>query len=199
MPSMCRAYRQPDLVEQILGDMQGIDKPRRGDTGQATQHRVQHQQHCRAGVGVQRRDMRHQKRRLLAEEPASHERRCTRRDRDRQERVRADLRHHQLDGEHHAADRRIERGRDAGSRAGRHQRDPLTRRHADDLPQCRTQRRADLNDRALAARPTIRCRSPQRTPAISPMPQPAGSPLRGNRSRPSPPARRVPSPPARNY
>ena len=52
------------------------------------------------------------------------------RERDRQEGARADFRHHQLDGEHHAADRRVERRRDAGAGAGRDQRDALPGGHA---------------------------------------------------------------------
>jgi len=72
---------------------------------------------------------------------------------DGQKCARAELRHQQLDREHDAADRRIEGGSDAGAGAGagRHQRDSLPGRHADQLAECRAQRGADLDDGTFAA------------------------------------------------
>ena len=70
-----------------------------------------------------------------AEEQAADEGRGAGRKRHRQEGADADLGHHQFDGEHHAADRRVEGGGDAGPGPGRDQRDALPRRHAHDLAQ----------------------------------------------------------------
>ncbi len=70
--------------------------------------------------------------------------------RHRQERTDADLGHHQFDGEHDAADRRVEGRCNARARAGSDQDDPLTGGHPDDLAQGRPERRADLDDRPLA-------------------------------------------------
>ena len=89
--------------------------------------------------------------RLHAEEQPADEGRRAGRDRHRQEGSRAHLRQHQLDGEHHAADRRVECRGDAGAGARGDERDALPRRHAHDLPERRAERRADLNDRAFAA------------------------------------------------
>ena len=63
----------------------------------------------------------------------------------------ADLGHHQLDGEHDAADRRIEGRRDTGAGAGGNENDPLSGGHSHDLAQGRSEGRADLDDRALAS------------------------------------------------
>ena len=93
---------------------------------------------------------RHAERRLRAEEQPADKGRGAGRGGDRQEGVDADFGQHQLDREHHAADRRVEGRRDPGPGAGRDQGDALPRRHADQLAQGRAERRADLDDRSLA-------------------------------------------------
>ncbi len=90
---------------------------------------------------------RHLESRRIAEEPATYERCSSGRDRDRKERSHAHLGHHQLDGEHHATDWSIERGRDARPCTRGDERDPLARWHADNLSQGGAERRADLDDR----------------------------------------------------
>jgi hypothetical protein len=52
----------------------------------------------------------------------------------------ADLREHQFGCEQDAADRRVERRRDAGPGAGRDQRDALARLHPDELSERGAQR-----------------------------------------------------------
>ena len=71
--------------------------------------------------------------------------------RHREKRPSAQFRHHQFDGEHHPADRRVEGRRNAGSGAGGNHGDALPRCHADDLPERRAERRADLDDRSFAS------------------------------------------------
>ncbi len=67
-----------------------------------------------------------------------------------EERAGADFRHHQLDGEDDRAERRVERRRQSGGAAGRHQRHALPLRDAQQARQARRQRRADLDDRGFA-------------------------------------------------
>ena len=86
-----------------------------------------------------------------AEEDTADEGRGAGGERDRQEGPRAQFRHQQFDGEHHAADRRIEGRGDAGAGAGGNQRDPLPRRHVNHLAERRAERGADLDDRTFAA------------------------------------------------
>ena len=87
---------------------------------------------------------------LWTEEKPPDEGRGAGRQRYRQEGTDADFGHHQFDGEHDAADRRVEGRRNAGASAGSDENDPLPRRHSHDLAQCRAKRRPDLNDRSLA-------------------------------------------------
>ena len=107
--------------------------------------------------------------------------------RHRQEGAGAELRHHQFDREHHAADRRVEGGGDAGAGAGGDQRDALPRRHPDDLAERGAERRADLDDRALRARRRRRCRSICAEASDLITATTAGSCPPCSRSRPSPP------------
>jgi hypothetical protein len=65
------------------------------------------------------------------EKDAADERRRAGGERDRQEGARAQFRHQELDGEHHAANRGIESRGNAGASAGAHERDALPRRHVD--------------------------------------------------------------------
>ena len=88
---------------------------------------------------------------MSAEEHPSDKGRGAGRDRDRQKGRDADFRHHQLDREHDAADRRVEGRGDAGAGAGGDERDALPRRHPHDLAERRADRRTDLDDRPLAA------------------------------------------------
>ena len=75
------------------------------------------------------------------------------------------LRQQNFQREQHAAERRIEGRGDARAGAGGKQRDLLPGREPDRLGEGRTQRRADLDDRALRDRPPRRCRSTAPTPA----------------------------------
>ena len=99
----------------------------------------------------QRIDRRHAERRLRTEDEPADKRRRAGGGGDRQEGIDADLGQHQFDREHDAADRRVEGRRDPRPGARRDKRDALPGWHADQLPQGRTQRRADLDDRPLAA------------------------------------------------
>ena len=86
----------------------------------------------------------------IAENPATHKGRGSRRDGDRKEGVDAHLRHHQLDGKHHAANGRIESGCYPRARACSDQSNSLAGRHVNDLSQCRTERGSDLDNGAFA-------------------------------------------------
>ena len=129
--------------------MQSPDETCRRDAAQGAEHGEQdkHEQCVRIDRhGLKRR---HEESGRIAKEPAAHERRRPRRDRDRKERLHAHLGHHQLDGEHHPADWRIEGGRDTRACARSDQSDPLARRHADYLAKRGAERRADLDDRTF--------------------------------------------------
>ena len=102
------------------------------------------------GVNADWSQVRDRECRLRTEEKASDERCRAGSQRHRQEGASADLGQHQLDREHDAADRRVEGRRDTGAGARGDKNDPLPRRHSHDLAQCRSQGRADLDDRALA-------------------------------------------------
>ncbi len=129
--------------------MQSPDESGRGDAAQRAQGSEQDKHQQRARIDRHGLEGRHLERRCIAEEPSPHERRSSRGDRDRQERLHAHLRQHQLHGEHHASNRCVEGGRDARPSPCSDQRDPLTCRHADDLPQSGAKRRPDLNNRAF--------------------------------------------------
>jgi hypothetical protein len=88
--------------------------------------------------------------RRIAEKPATHKGRGSRRDGDRKEGLDAHLRHHELDGKHHAANGGIESGSDPRARARSDQSNSLACRHVNDLSQRRTERGSDLDDRAFA-------------------------------------------------
>jgi hypothetical protein len=127
------------LLECILRQVQHPDEQCAGDAAdRAEQHvetkRSQCQRRVRKGQSV---DRRHTERGLRAEEQAANERRGAGCGGDRQEGVDADLGQHQLDREHHAADRCIEGRSDARPGTGGDQCDALTGRHLDELPESR--------------------------------------------------------------
>ena len=88
---------------------------------------------------------------VVAEEEPADVRRRHRRDGDRDQGAGADLVEHDLDGEEHAADRRVEGGGDAGPGAGGNQGDALPHRHAQELAQRGAEGGADLDDGPFAA------------------------------------------------
>ena len=82
----------------------------------------QHQGLASGACSVAKRHRRrHDEGRLQSEKDPADESGGAGRQRHRQERARAQFGQHQLDGEHHAADRRVEGGGDAGAGAGRDQ------------------------------------------------------------------------------
>ena len=113
--------------------MQAADEAGSGYPRDGAEGRIKRQERQRAGVGSQRLQLRDEERGLQAKKPTPHKGRRTRRYRHRQKRADAHLRQHQLDGEHHSANRRIECCGNAGPRASGDQGDPLAWRHADDL------------------------------------------------------------------
>ena len=129
--------------------MQSSNETCRRDAGQGAQDSEQDEHEQCVQIDRHGLKRRHVESRRIAEEPATHERRRPRRDRDRKERLDAHLGHHQLDGEHHPADWRIEGRRDARACARSDQSDPLARRHADYLAKRGAERRTDLDDRAF--------------------------------------------------
>ncbi len=64
----------PDLVEQILGEVQAAHERGRGDARSAAEHGVEQPEHPpSAEVVGERRELRHLEGRLRAEEPAADE------------------------------------------------------------------------------------------------------------------------------
>ena len=143
--------RALDPVELVFEKMQTANKARRGEAGNHAENGIKKEQQSRTDIGVLERRQRHDEGRLVAKKHPPDEGRGSRRQRHRQESPDADFGHHQLDCEQHAADRRIEGRSDAAAGAGGNENDALPLRHADDLAQGRAERRADLDDRPLAA------------------------------------------------
>jgi hypothetical protein len=141
-----------NAVKDVFGKAQAADEGGRGDPDQGAEQGVEQKrvERGRRLRGQQR--ARHGEGRMNAEEDPPDESGGAGGERDRQKGACAQFRHHQLDREHHAADRRIEGRGDAGTCAGGNERDALPRRHAHDLPERRADGRADLDDWAL--RPT---------------------------------------------
>ena len=148
---MWRPYRHGIRSKASSTKSMPRTNPAAATPDQPTQDRVQEKQGHRVGVRGHRHDRRHLEGWLVAKEPAPHEGGRARRDRNRQKGVDTHFRQHQFDGEHDAADRRIEGRGDARARAGGDQGDTLAGRHGDDLPQRRTDGRADLDDWAFAS------------------------------------------------
>jgi len=107
--------------------MQSLNESRRCEAAQGAHQREQGQHE--EGVRIDRHGLkgRNVEGRRIADKPSTHERRRAGRDCDRKERLDAHLGHHELDGEHHPADRRVERGGYARACARSDQGDPLTR------------------------------------------------------------------------
>jgi hypothetical protein len=89
-------------------------------------------------------------RRCIAEQALADVRRRRRGQRDRNQCPDAHLVKQHLDREEDTADRRVERGRDAGTSAGRNERRPLPPRHPRETAEPGGERRGDLHDRTLA-------------------------------------------------
>ena len=100
-------------------------KPAAADAAQCAQDSEQHKHEQRVRIDRHGLKRRHKESGRIAKKPATHERRRSGRDRHRKERLHAHLGHHQLDGEHHPADGRIEGGRNARACARSDQSDPL--------------------------------------------------------------------------
>ena len=100
-------------------------------------------------VVFEQRNFRNVKRRCEAAVKAAYISRCHGRDSDQRDSTCADGDEQQLDGEGEPADRRVERGGDAGRSARGDQDDPLSRRHFHDLPDAGAESGADLDDRTL--------------------------------------------------
>ena len=112
--------------------MQSSNEPRGGDTGQGPQHGEQDEHEQRIRIDRHRLHLWDVEGWRVAEEPATHERRRPRRDCHGKKCLYAHLGHHELDGEHHSADWRIEGGRDPGAcTSSSDEGDTLTRRHTD--------------------------------------------------------------------
>jgi hypothetical protein len=120
-------------IEQILSEMQPFDEARRGHSAQGAEHREQDEHDQRIRIDSHGLQRRHMKGRRVAKEPAAYESRSSRRNGDREKRFDAHLRHHQLDGKHHAAYGCIESGSNPRPCARSDQGNALARGHANDL------------------------------------------------------------------
>ncbi len=135
--------------------MQGPDEQGCRDANRCSKQDIEHQhrsalrigrQWCEVGGDIEGGP--------VAEEYAADEGRHAGGDRHRKKRVDADFRQHQFDGKEHAADRRVECRSNASTGSTGDEDDSLSHGHADHLPEGRTERGADLNDRTFA---TNRC------------------------------------------
>ena len=102
----------------------------------------------------------------------------------RQEGAHAHLGHHQLDGEHDAAERRVEGRRDARAGAGGDECDALPGVHVDQLSQGRPERGANLDDGTLASDRSAGADRERRGERFHQRPPPGGFFPRDRRSRP---------------
>ncbi len=100
---------------------------------------------------AERRQDRNGKGRLRTEEPVADKSGGAGGERHGEKGAHAHFRHHQLDREHDAADRRVEGRRDAGAGAGADQRDALPGIEPQNLTDARSERGANLDDRSFAA------------------------------------------------
>ncbi len=149
-PDGMSQVRIANAVEPVA---RGFDAENEGCAGEARERAEQgvNQQRFDRRLLVEQQALRHLEGRVPTEEHLAHEGRGSRGERDRQKRPRAHLGQHQFDGEQDAADRGVERGRNAGACPGGDERDALPTRHGNDLPERRGERRPDLDDRPFAS------------------------------------------------
>jgi hypothetical protein len=124
---MSTQIRVFDQLERVLGSREAAYEARRGDAHHRAQERVKPERDHRRRRVAERRQDRNGKGRLRPEEPVADESGGAGGERYGEKGAHAHFRHHQLDREHDAADRRVESCRDAGAGARADQRDALPR------------------------------------------------------------------------
>ena len=140
-----------DALEYIFRRGQPPHETRGGNAHDRAKQRIKPERDHRRRLMAERRQQRDGESRLRSEKPVADKGRGSRCQRDGEESAHAHFRQHQFDGEHDAADWRVEGRRDAGAGAGRDQRNALPRLHDDELADAGAERRANLDNRPFAA------------------------------------------------